>query len=147
LQRYDEWVQAKFGKFRPILVNLAFLTLVACGGSRPSEDAIDPDKVDLIDALTLFVEAVQGDRFDKAFEYLTPAEKRRMLDSGDQPSADIKRRLKALRLSTLAQKSTVRLQGGKVEGIFEQLPSLGPLPEPPQGDAAGERQPEVPSFQ
>lgn len=137
----------KFFRFRRFLAGLAFLALTACGGSRPQEDAIDPDKADLIDVLTLFVEAVQADRFDKAFQYLTSAEKARMLDAGNEPSPDIRRRLKALRLSTLAQKSTVRLQGGKVEGIYEQLPSLGPLPEGPKDGASGNREPEVPTFQ
>ncbi len=123
------------------------LGLTACGGSRPHEEAIDPDKADLIDALTLFVEAVQADRFEKALEYLTPDEKRRMLDAGNQPSPDIKRRLKALCLSTLAQKTSVRLQGGKVEGIYDQLPTLGPLPDPAKDGDASERAPEVPTFQ
>lgn len=140
-------MKSKSGKYGRFLAGLVILGLTACGGSKPGEDAIDPDKEDLIDALTLFVEAVQADRFEKAFEYLTPDEKRRMLDAGDQPSADIKRRLKALRLSTLAQKTSVRLQGGKVEGIFEQLPTLGPLPEPPKEGAASDRAPEVPTFQ
>lgn len=126
---------------------LVFLTL-SCGGSRPKEDEIDPDKADLIDVLTLFVEAVQADRFDKAFGYLTPSERNRMNDAGGQPSPEIKRRLKALRLSTLAQKPAVRLQQGKVEGIFEQLPSLDPLPETgPDGASEGDRGQEIPSFQ
>lgn len=125
---------------------LSLLTL-SCAGSK-GEDGIDPDKADLIDALTLFVEAVQADRFDKAFGYLTPGERSRMSDAGGQPSSEVKRRLKALRLSTLAQKPGVRLQHGKVEGIFEQLPSLDPLPDSPrdnpQGGAGNQ---EVPSFQ
>ncbi len=121
----------------------AFLAL-SCGGSRPQDDAIDPDKAELIDALTLFVEAVQADRFDKAFAYLTPGERSRMMDAGNEPSPDVRRRLRALRLSTLARKPTVRLQGGLLEGIYEQLPSLGPLPPSSGGsDPAAE----VPSFQ
>lgn len=133
--------------FGRITAGALLLGLLACGGSRPQEDAIDPDKAELIDALTLFVEAVQADRFERALEYLTPEERRRMLDAGNQPSADIKRRLKALRLSTLAQKPTVRLQGGKVEGIYDQLPSLGPLPDADREGAATGQAPEVPTFQ
>lgn len=119
--------------------------LAGCGGSRPKDDAIDPDKEELIDVLTLFVEAVQADRFDKAFVYLTPAEKSRMIEAGGDPSPEVKRRLKALRLSTLAQKPTVRLQDGKVEGIYEQLPDLGPRFDPPPG--AEKDASEVPTFQ
>jgi hypothetical protein len=126
---------------------LGFLAcLTACGGSRPGEEAIDPDKAELIDVLTLFVESVQADRFDKAFSYLTSSEKARMLESGAEASPEVKRRLKALRLSTLAQKPTVRLQGGKVEGIYEQLPSLGPLPAGDPGAARGDRSQDVPPF-
>lgn len=146
LRRYDGIVKWKSGRWNGWLAGLAILGLAACGGTRPGEDAIDPDKAELIDALTLFVEAVQADRFERALEYLTPDERRRMLDAGSQPSPDIKRRLKALRLSTLAQKPSVRLQGGKVEGIYDQLPSLGPLPEAAK-DGTSERAPEVPTFQ
>lgn len=121
--------------------------LAACGGSRPGDEAIDPDKAELIDVLTLFVEAVQADRYQKAFSYLTSSEKARMLESGAEPSLEVKRRLKALRLSTLAQKPSVRLQGGKVEGIYEQLPTLGPLPpEGGEGPARGDRSQDVPNF-
>lgn len=128
------------------LAGLAFLVL-ACAGSRSQEAGIDSDKAELINVLTLFVEAVQADRFEKAFAYLTPAEAARMNDSGNRPSPEIKRRLKALRLSTLAQKPAVRLHRGKVEGIFEQLPSLDPLPENPGGGASGAgRDQDVPSF-
>ena len=119
-------------------------SILACGGSKPEEDGIDPDKMDLLDALTLFVEAVQAERFDKAMAMLTPEERSRMLDMGGQPSPDIKRRLKALRLSTLAQKAAVRLEDGKVSGIYAQLPDLGPLPE---AGHVQERGPEVPTFQ
>lgn len=127
---------------------LACLIVTAsCGGSRPGDEAIDPDKAELIDVLTLFVEAVQADRYDKAFSYLTSSERARMLESGAEPSPEVKRRLKALRLSTLAQKPSVRLQGGKVEGIFEQLPSLGPVPPGGrEGSAQGDRSQEVPTF-
>jgi hypothetical protein len=121
--------------------------MAACGGTRPGEEAIDPDKAELIDVLTLFVEAVQADRYERAFSYLTSSEKARMLESGAEASPDVKRRLKALRLSTLAQKSTVRLQGGKVEGIYDQLPSLGPLPAGGREDSArGDRSQDVPTF-
>jgi hypothetical protein len=124
-------------------VFLAFAVL-ACGGSRPEDDGIDPGKADLLDALTLFVEAVQAERFDKAMAMLTPEERSRMVEAGGEPSPDIKRRLKALRLSTLAQGPAVRLLAGKVSGIYEQLPDLGPLP---GGGHVQERGPEVPTFQ
>lgn len=128
---------------RYICVFAAFCVF-ACGGSKPGADGIDPDKAELLDALTLFVEAVQADRFDRAMAMLTPDERSRMIEGGGQPSPDIKRRLKALRLSTLAQKPAVRLEEGKVSGIYEQLPELSPLPE---GGHALERGPEVPTFQ
>lgn len=138
-------VNWKWARHLGFLVCLAFLA--ACGGSRPGDADIDPDKAELIDALTLFVEAVQADRFEKAFSYLTQSEKARMLESGAEASPEVKRRLKALRLSTLAQKPSVRLQGGKVEGIYEQLPSLAPLPaEGQEGSAKGDRSQEIPTF-
>jgi hypothetical protein len=109
---------------------LALLVLTACSGSKRDSDGarVDPDKDKLIGVLTLFVEAVQGDRFEKAFGYLTPGERAKMTDASGQPSPMVRRQLKALRLSTLAQKSGVRLQKGKLEGIFEWLPIINPLP-------------------
>lgn len=144
LARYDGIVDWKSVRLLGFLACWAYLT--SCGAARPGDEAIDPDKAELIDVLTLFVEAVQADRYEKAFTYLTPSEKARMLESGAEPSPEVKRRLKALRLSTLAQKPSVRLQGGRVEGIYEQLPSLGPLPPGRDGSAEGDRSQEVPTF-
>jgi len=108
----------------------AALLLAACGGTRPGDDArIEPDKEKLIDALTLFVEAVQGDRFDKAMGYLTSDEQARMREGAGAISASVERRLKALRLSTLANKPGVRLHGGKLEGIYPWLPNVDHAPE------------------
>lgn len=109
----------------------AALLLAACGGTRSGGDdaRIEPDKEKLIDALTLFVEAVQGDRFDKAMGYLTSDEQARMREGAGAISASVERRLKALRLSTLANKPGVRLHGGKLEGIYPWLPNVDHAPE------------------
>jgi hypothetical protein len=108
---------------------LAFLSLLlllcACSGSKSATG--DRSKDRLIDALTLFVEAVQEEQYERAFSFLTPEEKRKMMDSAS-PS-QTKRRLKALRLSTLANKSGVRLSDGKLEGIYDQLPMIGDSPQ------------------
>jgi hypothetical protein len=106
-------------------IGLAFaLLLAACGGTHGGrdEDRIDPGEEKLIDALTLFVEAVQGDRFDQAMGYLSPAERAKMTEGSPAVPPDVQRRLKAVRLSTLAHKPGVGLRGGKLEGIYPWLP-------------------------
>jgi len=112
------------------------LSLSACGGSHYGQDdsRIDPDKEKLIDKLTLFVEAVQGDRFDLALGYLTPAEKAKMDEGNPTVSPAMQRRLKAVRLSTLANKPGVHLQGGKLEGIYAWLPNVDHVPDHPSGE-------------
>jgi hypothetical protein len=116
---------------------LALLVVGGCSGSKSNanDSSGGSDKEELIETLTLFVEAVQGDRFEKAFTYLTPSERAKMSDASGQASPMIRRQLKALRLSTLAQKSGVRIENEKLEGIFEWLPLIqsGPpqaIPDP-----------------
>ena len=98
---------------------------------------MEPDKEKLIDALTLFVEAVQGDRFDKAMGFLTLEEKTKMTEGTGVVAPPVQRQLKALRLSTLASKSGVRLDRGKLEGIYVWLPNLGHTPADAPRDSAG----------
>ena len=103
----------------------SFLLLTACSGNRNGDDArMDPDKEKLIDVLTLFVEAVQGDRFDKALDYLTLDEKAKMIDASGQVPPPVQKQLKAVRLSTLASKPGVRLEKGKLTGICAWLPNI-----------------------
>ncbi len=117
---------------RPFWIDLLFLTVTLlvlnCSISKPKETNpnFGKDKEKVIEILTLFVEAVQGDHFEKAFTYLTPTERVKMSGGSEQEASTIKKELKAIRLSTLAQKSGVRLEHGKLTGIFEWLPQLGP---------------------
>lgn len=110
----------------PILMMAALLGLGACGssGQNGRSGPSDSEKERLIDALTLFVEAVQGDRFEKAMDYLTPEERGRMTDASGQVPPAVQKQLKALRLSTLASKRGVVLDKGKLEGIHPWLPHL-----------------------
>jgi hypothetical protein len=124
-------------RLRLILASALFLA--ACSGTRDAERGprLEPDKEKLIDALTLFVESVQGDRFEKAMGYLTPEEKSKMTDASGQVPPPVQRQLKALRLSTLAAKAGVRLEKGKLTGIYAWLPNIDhgepsePRKEPP----------------
>jgi hypothetical protein len=114
--------------------------LLAGCASGPRD--IDPAKEKLIDKLTLFIEAVQTDKFEQAFTYLTPSEKAKMAAPGGDVNPMVRRQLKAVRLSTLAQKPTVRLVMGKLEGICEQLPMMDNA-----GEAPAKRGPDVPLLQ
>ena len=127
---------------RPLLIFVtASLLVLGCAGSKSVSG--DRGKDQVIDALTLFVEAVQEGRFELAFSYLTPEERRKMNDRGSQDKSVLERRLKAMRLSTLAHKPGVRLNRGKLEGIYEQMPNLGDAPAPGYGQ---EPPPDDPSL-
>lgn len=104
---------------------LALLALIACSGNRQDEGArLAPEKERLIDALTMFVEAVQGERYTKALDYLTPEERNKMTDGSGLISTTVQKQLRALRLSTLANKPGVHLERGKLAGIHAWLPKL-----------------------
>lgn len=122
--RYDVMVIRT--PFHPAI--LAFFLVCSCSGSRNSGDEgpVDKDKERLIDALTMFVESVQGERYDMAMGFLTIEEKSKLTDPSGQVPASVQKQLKALRLSTLANKSGVRLQKGKLEGIQPWLPNIAP---------------------
>ncbi len=101
------------------------MIFLACSGTRSDEGSrLDPDLEKVIDVLTLFVESVQGDRFDKAMGYLTVEEKGKMIDASGQVPPPVQKQLKALRLSTLANKAGVRLERGKLTGIHPWLPKI-----------------------
>jgi hypothetical protein len=104
---------------------LALLLVSACSGNRKDEGAaLAPEKERLIDALTLFVEAVQGDRYTKALDYLTVEERSKMTDGSGLVSTTVQKKLRALRLSTLASKPGVHLEKGKLAGIHAWLPNI-----------------------
>jgi hypothetical protein len=110
---------------RLIICLSASLLFLACSGTRNDEGArLDPDMEKLIDVLTLFVESVQGDRFEKAMGYLTVEEKSKMTDASGQVPPPVQKQLKALRLSTLANKAGVRLEKGRLTGIHPWLPNI-----------------------
>lgn len=111
--------------FRMLAVSV-ILGLGACSpsGSAGRAAGTDKEKERLIDALTLFVESVQGDRFEKAMGFLTPEEKSKMTDASGQVPPAVQKQLKALRLSTLASKQGVVLEKGKLAGIHPWLPNL-----------------------
>ena len=130
---------------RSAILWLVALTLFsACSGTRnPDDDAkMTPGKEKLIDALTLFVESVQGDRFDRALEYLTVEEKAKMIDASGTVPPPVQKQLKALRLSTLAAKPGVRLEKGKLAGISAWLPNIDR-----SAPATGAKDPPPPIFQ
>ena len=116
---------------------LSILIFTACSGTRDQDGAPLPaEKEKLIDALTLFVEAVQGDRFEKALGYVTVDEKAKLTDASGQVPQSVQKQLKALRLSTLANKTGVVLEKGKLSGISAWLPNIEPqAPRQPVGDS------------
>ncbi len=112
------------------LFTIFAILLSGCSGSKREDDGtrVKPDKARLIEVLTLFVEAVQEDRFDKAFNFLAPEEQNKMTEGSGKMSPATCRRLKALRLSTIAQKMGVQLENDKLVGLYQWLPNLDATP-------------------
>lgn len=119
------------------------LLLVLCQcASRQSTEEKAAEK--LLDRLTLFVEAVQADQWDRALNAVSAVEKRALLGDGASLSEPTKIKLKALKLSTLAHRGKVYLVKDKLEGIHQVLP--GGLPAA-SGLVPEKSDEEVPSFQ
>jgi hypothetical protein len=101
----------------------------------------------LLDSLTSFAQSIQEDRFEKAMQCLSPSERLKFQAAGGTQDPILQRRMKALRLSTLARRPTVKLERGGLVGIFEELPALpsdSPPPtreEPPTSDDVPEDMP------
>jgi uncharacterized protein YcfL len=124
-------------RFYRIFLVIAISLLFGCGSSRSHAEK---EKEMLLDKLTLFVESIQADEWDKAIAMLSESDKHALL--GNEPSLPltVKSKLKSLKLSTLAHQGQVQVQKGKLEGIFHALPldTVNPKTESIQ---------EVPSFQ
>jgi hypothetical protein len=116
---------------------LAGFMLWACAGSKTAEQKQEDE---LIDKLTVFVEAIQGDQWAKALDMTSPTEQRHLLEGQAQLSEGMKTKLRALKLSTVAHRGKVHLVKGKLEGLSAVLPQglITPNSETPK---------EVPSFQ
>ena len=94
----------------------------------------------LLDSLTSFAQSIQEDRFEKALQCLSPSERAKFEAAGGAQNPVLQRRMKSLRLSTLARRPSVRLEKEGLEGIFEELPDLPNLP--PDSDPSSAPNPE-----
>ncbi len=133
-----------FGPFRAIprtvfvyFPALMAMVLLACASAKNQEQR---EETELIDKLTLFVEAVQMEQWSEALNMTTPMEQRHLLNGESELSETTKTQLRSLKLSTVAHRGKVYLVKDKLEGIARVLPQalMTPVGEPTQ---------EVPSFQ
>jgi len=120
---------------RLIAVILTVILFGACS-PRPPQSVKTSNSGNIIDVLTLFAESVQGDQFERAMKYLSVSERARFEEAGGPNSPYIQRQLKSLRLSTLANRPTVKQdKNGLLEGIYDQLPELPYTSETPKDSA------------
>jgi hypothetical protein len=127
------------------LAGMGLLFLSHCASGMSSEEK-QAEK--LLDRLTVFVEAVQADQWERALGYTTATETRMLLGDGAALSEDMKIKLKALKLSTLAHRGKVHLVKDRLEGIHLVLPGGLPSGVKPASDETREEvREEVPSFQ
>jgi hypothetical protein len=129
-----------------ILFAMAFVAACSSNSNRGGVEG-KPRSELLLDSLTSFAQSIQEDRFEKAMQCLSPSERLKFQAAGGTQDPILQRRMKALRLSTLARRPTVKLERGGLVGIFEELPALpsdSPPPtreEPPTSDDVPEDMP------
>ena len=102
--------------------------LMACSSTH-KDVAQAPKSDDLLELLTGFGESLSKRNFTKAVDYMVPEEKALMMEGGSVPP-EKQKMLLALRLSTLIRHPAIRVQDGKIAGIYNVLPNLR------QGEAA-----------
>jgi hypothetical protein len=112
-------LRAKIG----LIAALGFL--MACSGTRTAEQkaAVAPSSNDLLELLTGFGESLSKRNFAKAVDYMVPEEKAMMMEGGSVP-ADKQKALLALPLQKLIRHPAVRVEHGKIAGIYTLLPNL-----------------------
>lgn len=96
--------------------------LMACASGR-KEQAAAPESDDLLELLTNFGESISKRNYNKAVDYLVPEEKALMVDGG-LVSPEKQKMLSALPLQKLIRNPSVRVENGKIAGIYPLLPNL-----------------------
>lgn len=101
--------------------------LMACASSSRKETGQAPESDDLLELLTGFGESLSRRNFTKAVDYMVPEEKALMMEGSTVP-ADKQRMLVALPLQKLIRHPAVRVENGKIAGIYTLLPNLNQAP-------------------
>lgn len=120
--------------------------LMACASSRSNsskEAGTAPSSDDLLELLTGFGESLSKRNFAKAVDYMVPEEKAMMMEGSSVPP-EKQKMLMALPLQKLIRHPAVRVENGKIAGIYTLLPNLN---QAPAGGVASEEAPaEDPSL-
>lgn len=95
---------------------------MACASSR-KETAKAPESDDLLELLTGFGESLSKRNFTKAVDYMVPEEKAMMMEGSSVPP-EKQKLLMALPLQKLIRHPTIRVENGKIAGIYNMLPNL-----------------------
>lgn len=96
--------------------------LMACSSTKKDVSQA-PTSDDLLELLTGFGESISKRNFNMAVDYMVPEEKALMLEGGSVPS-EKQKMLMALRLQTLIRHPAIRVENGRIAGIYSVLPNL-----------------------
>jgi hypothetical protein len=96
--------------------------LMACASTK-KETAQAPSSDDLLELLTGFGESLSKRNFTKAVDYMVPEEKALMMEGSSVPP-EKQKMLMALPLQKLIRHPAIRVQNGKIAGIYTVLPNL-----------------------
>lgn len=101
---------------------LVFL-LAACAGDK--RRAFQPKRGnDRLEVLTTFTLALSKRDFATAADMMSPADRSRLLGEDGQVMPGYQERLRALRLTTMAQNPLISIEEGRIRGLYDLLPVL-----------------------
>lgn len=102
--------------------------LMACASSRKEAEVV-PETDDLLELLTGFGESISKRNFEHAVEFMVPEERALLLEGGTVPT-EKQRMLMALPLQKLIRHPAVRVENGRIAGIYTVLPNLNQAESP-----------------
>lgn len=101
------------------------LLLLACFGCASNQRAQEaPRSQDLLELLTGFGESLSKRNFALAADYLVPEDKAMLVDERGRVPEDKQRAMQALPLQRLLNHPRVRVEEGRIAGIYALLPNL-----------------------
>src|SRR3989338_2866672 len=109
-------------QYAALAIAASALAWSGCAQRSPGRECQEPEE--LLDVLTRFAAAVSHRKYHEAVSLLVKEEQDKIIGADGSISDEMKRKLNALNVSSLANHPKIDLVRGKLKGIFECLPCL-----------------------